>query len=60
MTRRVIAVGDDCPLEEAARIMVDHKIGSLPVKRGEQLVGIITETDVFKIMVEALGFKKLD
>jgi len=55
MTKRVIAVGEDCPLEEAARIMIDHKIGSLPVVRSKQVVGIITETDVFKVMVEALG-----
>ncbi len=55
MTKRVITVGEDCPLEEAARIMIDHKIGSLPVVRGKQVVGIITETDIFKIMVEALG-----
>ncbi len=55
MTRRVITVGDDCPLEEAARIMVDHKIGSLPVMQGRQVIGIITETDVFKAMAEALG-----
>ncbi|MDE3089786.1 MAG: CBS domain-containing protein [Chloroflexota bacterium] len=55
MTKRVIAVGEDCPLEEAARIMIDHKIGSLPVVRAKQIVGIITETDVFKVMVEALG-----
>jgi len=55
MTKRVIAVGEDCPLEEAARIMIDHKIGSLPVVRAKQVVGIITETDVFRVMVEALG-----
>jgi len=55
MTKRVIAVGEDCPLEEAARIMVDHKIGSLPIVRGKQVVGIITETDLFKTMAEALG-----
>jgi acetoin utilization protein AcuB len=55
MTKRVITVGEDCPLEEAARIMVDHKIGSLPVVRDHQVVGIITETDIFKIMAEALG-----
>ena len=55
MTKRVITVGEDCPLEEAARIMVDHKIGSLPVLRDKKLVGIITETDIFKIMAEALG-----
>lgn len=55
MTRRVIAVGDDCPLEEAARIMVDHKIGSLPILKDGRLVGIITETDIFKTFVEILG-----
>ena len=55
MTRRVIAVGDDCPLEEAARIMVDNKIGSLPILKDGKLVGIITETDIFKTFVEILG-----
>jgi acetoin utilization protein AcuB len=42
-------------LEEAARIMVDHKIGGLPVMSGRQLVGLITETDIFRVMMEALG-----
>jgi acetoin utilization protein AcuB len=35
--------------------MVDHKIGSLPIVRGKQVVGIVTETDVFRTMAEALG-----
>lgn len=35
--------------------MVDHKIGSLPIVRGKQLVGINMETDIFKSMAEALG-----
>jgi len=55
MTKRLITVGDDCPLEEAARIMVDHEIGSLPVLKGNNMVGIITETDIFKSFVEILG-----
>ena len=55
MTKRLIAVGDDCPIEEAARIMVDHKIGSLPVLRENKMVGIITDTDIFKTFVEILG-----
>ncbi len=55
MNKRVITVDEDCTLEEAARIMVDHKIGSLPVLRGPQLVGIITETDIFRVMAESLG-----
>jgi acetoin utilization protein AcuB len=55
MTKRVIAVGDDCPVEEAARIMVDNKIGCLPILKDGKLVGIITETDIFKTFVEILG-----
>lgn len=58
MTRRVISVGEDCPLEEAARILVDNKIGSLPIMRGNELVGIITETDIFKVFAEALGGRR--
>ncbi len=55
MTKRVVTVGDDCPLEEAARIMVDYKIGCLPILKEDKLVGIITETDIFKTFVEMLG-----
>ncbi len=55
MTTRVITVQEDYPLEEAARILIDHKIGSLPVMRGDQLVGLITKSDIFLAMTEALG-----
>jgi len=58
MTREVITVCPDCPLEEAARIMVDHKIGGLPVVEDGQLVGIITETDLFKVFLEMLGARE--
>lgn len=55
MTRKVITVEEDDPLEEAARIMVDNKVGGLPVMRDGKLVGIITETDIFKTFMEMLG-----
>lgn len=55
MTRKVITVTEDTPLEEAARIMLEHKIGGLPVMRGEALVGIITESDIFRVFTEVLG-----
>jgi len=58
MTKDVITVGEYTPLEEAARIMVDHKIGGLPVVRDGALVGIITETDLFKIFLELLGARE--
>ncbi|HZY44256.1 MAG TPA: CBS domain-containing protein [Anaerolineae bacterium] len=55
MTKKVITVTEDTPLEDAARIMVDNKIGGLPVVHGDKVVGIITETDLFKIFLELLG-----
>jgi len=55
MSFPVITVERDCPLEDAARIMVENTISCLPVMDGDKLVGIITETDVFKALVEVLG-----
>ena len=58
MTRKVITVTEDTPLEEAARIMADNKIGGLPVMREDKLVGIVTETDLFKAFLELLGARQ--
>ena len=58
MTREVLTVTEDTAIEQAARIMVDNKIGGLPVMRGEAVVGIITETDLFKILLEMTGARQ--
>jgi acetoin utilization protein AcuB len=58
MTRDVITVTEYAALEEAARIMADHKISSLPIVRNGRLIGIITETDLFKIFLELLGARE--
>ena len=55
MTRQVITVSEDSPLEEAAQLLIDHKIGSLPVMRGDQLVGIVNEIDILRTMMDAFG-----
>jgi acetoin utilization protein AcuB len=55
MKHEVVTVALDCPLEEAASLMVGHKIGSLPVMEEGQVVGIITETDIFKQFAGVLG-----
>jgi acetoin utilization protein AcuB len=52
MTKDVITVCEDCPIEDAARLMSDNKIGGLPVMRDDKLVGIITESDLFKLFLE--------
>ncbi len=55
MTKKVKTVDANTPIEEAARIMADTKIGGMPVMRSGNLVGIITETDLFKIFLELMG-----
>jgi len=55
MAKAVTTVAPDAPLEEAARIMADGKVSGLPVMDGDRLVGIITETDVFKTILEMMG-----
>lgn len=55
MTGDVLTVNPTTPLEEAAQIMVDRKIGGLPVVEGNQVVGVITETDIFEVFAVLLG-----
>jgi acetoin utilization protein AcuB len=53
MTREVITTTPDTPVEDAARLMVAHKIGGLPVvDDGGDVIGVITETDIFQTFVE--------
>jgi len=58
MRQDVVTVCPDCPIEIAAAIMADHSIGALPVvspPESHTLVGIITETDIFRLFIEMLG-----
>lgn len=58
MTTNPISVHENTPIEEAALIMIDNKIGALPVMRGDALVGIITETDIFKTFIELFAARE--
>ena len=58
MTRKVITVDKDTPIEEAARIMADRKIGGMPVTSADKVVGMITETDLFKVLLELMGARQ--
>jgi acetoin utilization protein AcuB len=55
MSHPVFTTTSDCPLEEAARLMLDKGIGSLPVMENGMVVGIITDTDIFKALAMMLG-----
>jgi len=57
MTSEVVTATPEMPIEAAARLMLTHRIGSLPVLRGVALVGIITETDILSAFVEVMGIQ---
>jgi acetoin utilization protein AcuB len=56
MSKPAITVSPSAPLEEAARLMREHKIGGLPVVEESKVVGMITEVDVLGVLVRALGW----
>jgi len=58
MSKKVVTVDKDTPIEEAARIMADQKIGGIPVVSSGKVVGIITETDLFKAFLELMGARQ--
>jgi acetoin utilization protein AcuB len=58
MSKNVITAAEDVPLEEAARIMADRGIGGLPIMRGSSLVGVITESDLFRVFIELFGARQ--
>ena len=55
ITKDVLTIDEDTPIEQAARLMADNKIGGLPVMRDDRVVGMITETDLFKVFLELMG-----
>ena len=58
MTTEVITVKEDTPIEEAAYLMQGNKIGGLPVMNNGNVVGLITETDLFKMLLELMGARE--
>ncbi len=54
MTKQVITVAPDTSIADAARIILERRIGGLPVVQGSRLVGIITKTDILAVYVEVV------
>ena len=55
MTREPFTVAENTTLEEAVRVLVERKFGSLPVVEGTDLVGIFTEIDALKVLLSQLS-----
>lgn len=54
----VYTIAPDAFLEEAALLMRDHQIGGVPVVENDQLVGIITETNIFDALIDIMGLRQ--
>ncbi len=58
MSRPVITVTPDMTVQAAAALMLQHKIAGLPVVEGGRVVGIITESDIFRMVAQAWAEEK--
>jgi len=57
MSSPPIVVHPDDSVEKAAQLMADRKIGCLPVVDGDDLLGLITETDVLRYFAGVVGHR---
>jgi len=58
MRKKIITISPDTTIERAARIMQENRISALPVMEKENLVGIITTTDVMEVLLQAIGIDR--
>ena len=54
MRRAPVTAGPDAPLAELVRLMLDNRIGAVPIVEGQRLVGIVTESDVLRAFLTLL------
>jgi len=60
MTKQVVTIRPDQTVEDAALLLLGHRIGGLPVVQDGELVGIITETDILQAFLQLRGKGPLD
>ena len=58
MVKDVATVGEDTPVEDAARIMADRNVSCLPVMNGKALVGMVSQNNIFRAFMEMLGGRR--
>jgi acetoin utilization protein AcuB len=58
MVQAPLSVTPDTEVEEAARLIHEHKIGGMPVLEGDKLVGVITMLDLISAFITMLGLLK--
>lgn len=55
---QLITIDQDALVGQAAVLLREHKIGGLPVMDGEDVVGIVTESDIFEVFIKVMGYKE--
>jgi CBS domain-containing protein len=55
MSAEIHTTGPEASIAEAARIMIERKVGCLPVVEGEKLIGIVTESDFVRLVAQGKG-----
>jgi acetoin utilization protein AcuB len=58
MSKKVITVSPEEPIEGAAKKIYDYKIGALPVVDHDRLVGLISSSDILETFIEVLGINE--
>jgi acetoin utilization protein AcuB len=58
MKKKVFTARPDLPIEEAAMLMYDKNIGCLPIVEDNRLVGIISDRDLFRVLVDITGVRQ--
>lgn len=57
MKTKIFTIAPGSPVEDAAMIMYDNSIGSLPVIENNNVVGIISDRDIFRVLVDITGVR---
>lgn len=57
MKSEVVTAGPDTPIEEASMLLYDLGVGCLPVLEGRKLVGIISDRDIFRVLIDITGVR---
>jgi acetoin utilization protein AcuB len=52
MSKKIVAIGPNETIQDAARLMLQHKISGLPVVETGKIVGVVTESDIFRMIVQ--------
>lgn len=59
MSKNPVTIDKHTTVEEAARLMVDQDLSCLPVVDGDKLIGIVSKSDIFKMVLELFGARRL-